>query len=125
MQAYRWASWAQWLVLTSIATYLSLVSDPGPVFVSVWDKLLHVICWFVLLLSLRLAWQRLPGFYWGALGLFAYSTLIEILQTLNPDRQFSLGDVIANGVGIALGCVVAHWGYPMVERVLKKWKMVE
>lgn len=115
---YQIAAWHQFVVLTGYATYLSLVPNPGSVFESVWDKLLHVVCWFVLTLSLRVAWPT-PRFpWWAALGLFAYSLMVEILQHLTPERDFSPYDLVGNGVGVIAGYSLALLIWPPVEKHL-------
>ena len=94
------AVWLQFVILTSYATYLSLTPDPGDIFVSIWDKLLHVSCWFVLLLSLYVASRR-AKMPWGyAVALFLYSSIVEGLQSFSPERQVSAEDLLANGLGI-------------------------
>lgn len=107
-----WLFWrGQFVLLTAIATYLSWSPSPGEVFESFSDKFLHILCWGVLTLSLRLALmsqgRRLP---WAALGLFAYSVVVEIGQIWVPNRMFSGLDLVANGVGVLLGLVGARLG---------------
>jgi VanZ family protein len=113
---YQIAAWHQFVLLTGYATYLSLVPQPGAVFESVWDKLLHVICWFVLTLSLRVAWPTARFPVWAALGLFLYSVLVETVQHFVPERDFNPYDLVGNGVGIvaAYGLVLLLW--PPVEK---------
>jgi len=98
----------QFPVLLLYATYLSLASQPGVVFASYSDKFLHVLCWCVLLLSLRLAMAPKFYRYRSALGLFLYAAGVEYLQNLSPERYFSWLDMLANGVGIVLGIIL--WG---------------
>lgn len=115
---YPYSARAQWLVLTAIATYLSLASNPGDVFISVWDKFLHVLCWFVLTLSLRIAWLHWPWFLVGAFALFIYASVVELLQGLNPARDPSFADIIANGLGVVLGYLFAKLLEPLHKRFL-------
>jgi VanZ family protein len=79
-----------------------------------WDKLDHALAFFTLAL---LAEQAFPGWsFWRslALGLVAYGVGIEIAQWFTPDREASLLDVAADGIGIAIYGVVrqltAAWG---------------
>ncbi len=97
--------WVQFFALIVVATYLSLSPAPGEIFVSVWDKFLHVLCWGTLLISLRFAWHKagfglLPG-----LALLAYSFLMEILQGFTG-RDFQLSDLLANAIGILIGYLI-------------------
>jgi len=93
----------QFPVLTGVATYLSLTPKPGAVFEAAPDKFLHVLCWLVLTLSLRGALGPRRVGFWAALGLFAYSVLVECGQAWVPGRYFSALDILANGVGVIIG----------------------
>jgi VanZ family protein len=70
------------------------------------DKLEHAVAFLVLgMLALR-GFPRLPA--WRAIfpGLLAYGMLIECIQWTLPWRQFSIGDWVADGVGVVLACAV-------------------
>lgn len=115
---YQIAAWHQFVLLTGYASYLSLVPSPGDVFESVWDKLLHVICWFVLTGSLRIAWPT-PRFpWWAPLGLFGYSLLVEVLQHFAPDREFSPYDLVGNAVGVVIAYLLALLLWPPFDKRL-------
>ena len=67
-----------------------------------WDKLDHALAFFTLAL---LAEQAFPGWsFWRglALGLLAFGVGIEIAQWFTPDREASMLDVMADGIGIAI-----------------------
>ncbi len=66
------------------------------------DKALHLLAFGALALSSRLAFERLPGWpLWGVL--FALAPLLEWLQHLvQPVRQFSQDDILANALGVLL-----------------------
>jgi VanZ family protein len=93
----------QFPILLFFATYLSLTGTPGAVFESYSDKFLHVLCWCVLFVSLRIALGVKPYFGFSALGLWAYSAGVECLQNLSPERHFSWLDMLANGLGVLVG----------------------
>jgi len=97
--------WVQFSVLLLVASYLSLTPSPGDIFVSIWDKFLHVTCWAVLLLSLRFAWHKTDFGLLPGIALFLYSLLIEILQSLTG-RDFQLADLLANALGILIAYLV-------------------
>ena len=100
---WRYLAWLQFLCLISLITFLSLNPDPGDIFVSIWDKALHVFGWFVIGGSLSAAWGY-RRYYLGALcGLWCYSVLIEVLQQLTG-RQMSGYDMVANAIGCSLAC---------------------
>ncbi|MCP5449202.1 MAG: VanZ family protein [Gammaproteobacteria bacterium] len=78
-----------------------------------WDKLDHALAFFTLAL---LAEQAFPGWsFWRglALGLVVYGVGIEIAQWFTPDREVSLLDVAADGIGIAI--------YGAVRQLMVVW----
>jgi VanZ family protein len=74
-----------------------------------WDKLDHVVGFAALALLMRAGWPL--GHRWiAALSLFAYGLAIELAQgTALVGRTASISDLVANGVGIALGLGLAFW----------------
>ncbi len=40
------------------------------------------------------------------IGLLAYGAAIEVLQSFTPNRQAEWGDLLADGLGIALGALL-------------------
>ena len=116
MRGFIIVAWAQFFLLTGYATYYSLAPSPGDTFDLFWDKALHFICWFVLLMSLKLPWILRPKLWLGALVLFAYSILIEVLQFLMPPREFSAFDIIANASGIISALALLYVANPLFER---------
>lgn len=105
---YQVAAWHQFVILTGIATYLLLTPLSGEVFETANDKALHIIGWMGLTLSLRIAWPTPRFHYWAPCAVFLYSILLETLQHFVPERHFSVLDLVANGVGVFLGYVVAR-----------------
>lgn len=70
------------------------------------DKVLHAGVYFLLSLLVLMKVSLLP---WGLLsiyGLFMLGFGLEIAQRYIPGRGFSIGDVAANGVGIAMGVLL-------------------
>jgi VanZ family protein len=100
LRCFTILAWAQFFILTSVATYYLLTPAPGDSFNFLWDKALHFLCWFALLLSLQIPWLFRKKLWWAAAALFIYSAVLESLQQLSPPREFSLGDMLANGLGI-------------------------
>lgn len=65
------------------------------------DKIQHATAFFIFAALFHLAWSR--SFWWQVfLPLLAYGGLVEILQGMTTWRSMSLGDVIADAVGILL-----------------------
>ena len=76
-----------------------------------WDKLAHLI-WFatlagLLVLGLRGSGMRIPLMV--ALACMALSAWDEWRQLALPGRSFGMDDLLADGVGIALGIFLAIW----------------
>lgn len=71
-----------------------------------WDKANHFIAFFTLYVTLSLGYSKLEIFKKVVL-LLAFGLQIEIVQYFLPNREFSLLDVVADGVGIVFGLVVA------------------
>jgi VanZ family protein len=69
-----------------------------------WDKANHFIAFFTLYVTLSLGYPKLEVVKKVAL-LLAFGLQIEIVQYFLPNREFSLLDVVADGVGIVLGIV--------------------
>lgn len=112
---YQVAAWHQFIILSSVATYLLLTPLPGAAFEGTNDKLLHIIGWMGITLSLRLAWPTLRFHYWAVLAVFLYSVLLEALQNLVPERHFSVLDLVANGAGVFLGYILARLFWPLID----------
>ncbi|MFK0569856.1 VanZ family protein [Endozoicomonas sp.] len=66
------------------------------------DKVKHALTFMVLFLLVDLAFSTPDIAWWKPVGLMAFGVLIEMCQQLTRYRRFSIGDILANGVGIAL-----------------------
>jgi VanZ family protein len=96
-----------------VITWLALVPGP-PVPFDAWDKLNHVMAFFVLSM---LGDYAFPGLTWRKpvfACLLVYGVVLELLQSLTGYRYPELWDVFADGVGIvafmALRPAVNHFG---------------
>ena len=102
-----WQTWrglcvGQFILLLLLYTYLSLTGTPGDHVPLYNDKLMHFVGYMLAGLSISAAAPNWPLMNkW--LFLLCYSSLIEMLQHWVPVREFSLGDVLANGLGAGLG----------------------
>lgn len=67
------------------------------------DKVQHFAAFIALGAIGALAFPGRRAMVWLAIALFAFGCLLEGLQLFVPSRQSSLGDVIANTLGIAVG----------------------
>ena len=76
------------------------------------DTLVHIGVWGVAMLFVGLAVWSWRGLAVGAAIVFACSAVIEIGQDrYTSTRTFELGDIVANGIGVALGTAVAAGCY--------------
>ena len=97
--------WARWGLVTALglAAWLSLRPGSAAQWFSGQDKVLHMAAHGVFYVLGALAWSpptwRLPAL------LFGYGLCIEALQALVPGRVTSVGDLFANGAGLALGAL--------------------
>jgi VanZ family protein len=96
---------AFWLALATVAIAAIPFENPGgrEGLVSTHDKLFHAASYAALAILGRLAgYPVLPLL----LGLAAHGALIEIAQSFTEHRQGSIGDWVADCVGILLGCAL-------------------
>jgi len=93
------------LVLLFVIAWLALSPAPPKEADLGWDKLNHLTAFASLAAVASLgrvgAWVRI------ALALLAYGALIEVLQSFTATRSAEWGDLLADGVGIASGLLVA------------------
>lgn len=69
-----------------------------------WDKANHLLAFAWLAALGTSAWPSRQG--WMTAGLLGYGALIELLQHFAPGRHADSADLLADGVGIALGWMV-------------------
>ena len=72
-----------------------------------WDKANHFIAFLTLYVTLSLGYPKL-AIVTKALILLAFGIQIEVVQYFLPNREFSLLDVLADGVGIFMGMIVVR-----------------
>lgn len=76
------------------------------------DAIVHIGVWGVAMVFVGLAIWNWRGLVIGAVTVFAVSAMVEIGQhRLTATRTFEIGDIIANGIGVLLGTVVAAGCY--------------
>lgn len=88
--------------------YLSVARPSTLPGIEVWDKLLHAGMYCSLSIAALIGFQGRLSTAWICLAVFALGVALELVQAVLPYRNFSLGDLIANGVGIALGVAFVH-----------------
>lgn len=82
-----------------------LVDDPR---LPASDALVHIGVWAVAMVFVGLAVWSWRGLMLGAGAVFVLSAMIEVgQQRFTRTRTFEFGDIVANGIGVALGTAVA------------------
>jgi len=97
----------RWLLAIAMLGLLVLSLMPAalPIPSTGWDKSNHALGFAVLAFLAYWAWPgRIPL---SLLGLLGYGALIEVLQSLTPDRMAEWSDLWADGVGLLVGTAVA------------------
>jgi len=104
---WRWLLAIAMLALLVLSLMPASLSPPS----TGWDKGNHALGFAVLAFLAHGAWPaRMPE---TLLALLGYGGLIEVLQSLTPDRLAEWGDLWADGVGLLSGAVLAS----MVQRL--------
>ena len=92
-------------LLLCAVLWLALTPSPPPQASLGWDKLNHAAAFATLaavaFLGFARTWARI------AAALLAFGALIEVLQSFTATRSAEWGDLLADGVGIALGLLLA------------------
>ncbi|RYH70059.1 MAG: VanZ family protein [Alcaligenaceae bacterium] len=97
--------WAFWICALAVLV-LSLMPPGAPMPTTGWDKSNHLLGFGVLALLGHWAYPGRTAIVLA--GLLAYGGLIEVLQSFTPDRFAEFDDLIADGLGLALGEAVAR-----------------
>ncbi|SFV60711.1 hypothetical protein MNB_SM-5-438 [hydrothermal vent metagenome] len=104
---------ALYVCLVSIE-YLATTTQEIKPLEHTWDKANHFIAFMTLFVLLSLAYKHL-SLVRRVVLLLLFGLQIEIVQYFIPGRDFSLLDVVADSVGIAIG-IALYYGY---EKVIK------
>lgn len=97
-----------------LVTYLSLDTLPPVAVLAIphMDKVIHMLTYFVFaVLGYRMVATR-KGFVAMSAGIAAYSGLMEIAQSLNPDRMTSIADLGANVLGVVTAFMLLNRSAP-------------
>lgn len=94
-----------WVPL-ALCTWLAFTPSPPEAVFRVSDLLLHAFAFAYLSFSLSLAHDLSATRV--AFWMLGYGLLIEVLQSLIPDRTPELKDLLVDGAGIAVGLTAAR-----------------
>ena len=101
------------VVAVILITFLTTARIPSEVGGAVNDKLSHALAFFALALLTDFSFADSRLGLKKVSALFAYGTIIELIQHQLPYREFSLADLVANGMGI-----FAYWlSIPLLRRL--------
>jgi len=112
-----WASVGILLIL--LVLYLSLRPQPIEPPPEGLDKFEHLLAYGVLMFWFAHLEPMRSGRWRLALALVAFGVAVECLQGLVGYRQFAVADMLANGLGVALGWLVAPPRTPDLLRILE------
>ena len=74
------------------------------------DKLKHAVTFFVLFFLLDIfAFPTETFALWKPVSLLVFGIIIEVMQERTGYRQFSVGDIVANVVGISCYCLFFYF----------------
>jgi len=94
--------WRTALLLSVIAIlFLATTSQAYPIPAAASDKVNHLMAFIELTLLARLSWPEAKAWHYAPL-LLAFGLAIEAVQATLPYRDFSLADLAADGLGIAI-----------------------
>lgn len=88
--------------------FLSLLPVSSLPETGVWDKLEHLAAYGWLVVPGLWAFPQKQNVPRLVAGVIFYGIMLEVLQSLVPGRHPSFTDIIANSLGVALGCAVAY-----------------
>lgn len=95
-------------LLLAVITWLALSPAPPETMNTGWDKANHALAFGALAFCAVWAlWPQPRQWAWPVLALLAYGVGIEIAQSFLPPREADWHDVVADGIGIALGLLAA------------------
>lgn len=95
------------IIVLAIIVLSGLRPEPVPQVFDQQDKLHHMLGFAALVFTLRLAFPQWHVFWAIAISLAA-GMLVEVGQSLLPNRQASFGDMLANSLGVLLGWACSY-----------------
>lgn len=97
------------VILALVICWLAFSPAPPPAADTGWDKANHGLAFGVLAVTAELAFWPLPRRRWrNAFWLLAFGAFIELVQTQIPERTGEWPDLLADGVGIAIGLLTVE-----------------
>ncbi len=104
-QALRVCLHAGFWIPLAVCTYLALTPNPPDPISRVSDIVLHTAAFTYLTFSLILAHPP-ANWFKPAIWMFGYGVVLELLQSLEPERTAEVKDLLVDAGGIILGLLV-------------------
>ena len=110
-------------ILIAFVVYESLTPHPITVPVEQGDRVGHVLAYATLMFWFAQLDDKVgAGIAWVA-AFVALGILMEFLQALTDYRSFELGDMVADGCGVAVGWIAAPPRSPhLLEFIESRWQ---
>lgn len=108
MRYTRWAAVVLFWPAVAVVVWGEL-STQAQGALHIWDKALHFTAYFGLAGLACVAVGGGKRALWTALGLVVLGAILEVLQGM-VGRDMSLYDEFANGLGVLVGTLLAHYG---------------
>ena len=105
--ARRWQRRLPFVAVSLVLLLAGFDPQPVPELFRHQDKLHHLAGFAALLFTARIAFPRVPG-VWLVTASLAAALAIEVGQGGLPERSASLGDMLANTLGVLLGWACAR-----------------
>jgi VanZ family protein len=99
---WLWIGWA----LVLFVVYLSLTPEPISIPVEQGDKIGHLVAYAVLMLWYAQLYSSANGRLMLAGAFVALGIGLEFAQLFTDTRTFEIADMLADGVGVAIGWLV-------------------
>lgn len=105
----QWSVKAAWFISMAFVARLSLMPavDMPQLFPGA-DKIAHCLAYGWLAVLPFFGFEKMRAAFVGAVLMLPYGIILELAQEHVPGREFSFGDIAADGVGVFLGMVAAR-----------------
>ena len=96
---------AAFIAYAAFMAWVSLSPAPPPAaeWLQLWDKALHCSLYAIFVLLGCQLIRHVRALAWLALAIFGYGAALELGQSFVPGRDMSALDMVANGLGVAIG----------------------
>lgn len=103
------------IAVLAVILFTGLRPEPVPQVFDQQDKLHHLLGFAALMFTLRLAFPQWRVF-WAIAASLSAAVLIEVAQSLMPNRWASWGDMLANTLGVLIGWACSRLAYAWYQR---------